>query len=479
MYGVIDIGTTGIKLSVYDEELRKIHYEKHILGFEQLESGFIEQDSRRLAEVVRGLSKKARELGVKKLGICTYRASVLAWRKDGSPLTNVITWMDGRGIEVISKLSMIARALKKLSGSLNTILSPDSPAVLLKWIYERMGIEKDVEDGKAFAWTLDSFLIYNLSGKFLSDSTNATLTGLIHPKDLSKIDIVFDLLKLPGVTPDVVENVADLGRFEGMDLVVSIADQQSAAVGMGVLERGKVESVHGTGSFIEAATSEFTMPKGGLIPLIILNLGGRRVYGLEGFIRSTGSTVDWLKEVGLFSSYDEMEELARMGRRKAILVPSLGGLRVPRADKLRGIITGLDLSTRRADIVSGIAWGISIHLAIIIERMRSHLGSLREPLLSAGGYSRSDSFLRRLSDLSGMRVARVKDTEASSFGVAKLLAYSDGKLSYEDLHETPEVDASFEPGMSEDERNFLIKEYSKLLEVITSCERNPFMRGSF
>jgi len=479
MYGVIDVGTTGIKLSIYDEELRKIHYEKHILGFEQLESGFIEQDSRRLAEVVRGLSRRAREFGVKKLGICTYRASVLAWRRDGSPLTNVITWMDGRGMEVISRLPIVARALRKLSGSLNTILSPDSPAVLLKWIYGRAGIEKDVEEGNAFAWTLDSFLIYNLTGKFLSDSTNATLTGLVHPKDLSKIDIIFDLLKLPEVTPDVVENVSDLGRFEDMDLVVSIADQQSAALGMGVVERGRVESVHGTGSFIEAATSEFIMPKGGLIPLIILSLEGRRVYGLEGFIRSTGSTVDWLKGVGLFSSYDEMEELARMGRRKAILIPSLGGLRVPRADKLRGVMTGLDLSTKRADIVSGIAWGISIHLAIIIERMRSYLGSLKEPLLSAGGYSRSNAFLQRLSDISGMRVARLKDTEASSFGVAKLLAYSDGRLSREDLPKTPEIDTVFEPEMSEDERRALIREYSKLLEVMTSCEGNPFMRGSF
>ncbi len=479
MYGVIDVGTTGIKLSIYDGELRKVHYEKHILGFEQLESGFIEQDSRRLAEVVRGLSRKAREFGVKKLGICTYRASVLAWKSDGSPLTNVITWMDGRGMEVISRLPIVAKVLRKLSGSLNTILSPDSPAILLKWIYERMGIEKDAEEGNAFAWTLDSFLIYNLTGKFLSDSTNATLTGLIHPKDLSKIDLIFDLLKLPEVTPDVVENVSDLGRFEGMDLVVSIADQQSAALGMGVIERGKIESVHGTGSFIEAAASEFIMPKGGLIPLIILSLEGRRVYGLEGFIRSTGSTVDWLKGVGLFSSYDEMEELAQMGRRKAILIPSLGGLRVPRADKLRGVITGLDLSTGRADIVSGIAWGISIHLASIIERIRSHLGSLKEPLLSAGGYSRSNAFLQRLSDLSGMRVARLKDTEASSFGVAKLLAYSDGRLSYEDLTETPEIDTVFEPEMSEDERRALIREYSKLLEVMTSCEGNPFMRGSF
>ncbi|MCS7102677.1 MAG: FGGY-family carbohydrate kinase [Candidatus Korarchaeum sp.] len=479
MYGVIDIGTTGIKLSVYDEELKKVHQEKVIVGFEHLEGGFVEQSSVRILEIVKGLVRRSRDLGVRKIGICTYRASVLAWKDSGEPLTNVITWIDGRGREITSKLPKGVRFLMRLSKSLRTVLSPDSPAVLLKWIYETIGIYKEVEDGKAFAWTLDSFLLYNLTGKFVSDPTNATLTGLIHPKDLREIELVFDLLKLPRVIPDVVDNVHEFGRVDDMDLSVSIADQQSATVGMGVLERGRVESTHGTGSFLEAVTSGFLMPKGGLIPVVILSVDGRRTYGLEGFIRSTGSTVDWLKEVGLFESYDEMERLAEEGKKGPVLVPSLGGLKVPGAQHLRGCIAGLSLSTGRADVLSGVAWGISLHLALILELLRSHLGSLREPLLAAGGYSKSNVFLRRLADLSGMRVARPKDVEASSSGVAKLLAYSDGELNLEDLKELPDLEEEFEPAMEEEVRRNLIQEYSKLLEVLVKWEENPFLKGAF
>ena len=479
MYGVVDVGTTGIKLSVYDEELNRIHQEKVLLGFEQLEGGYIEQNSKGILETVRGLIRKARNLGVKKVGICTYRASVLAWKKNGEPITNVITWIDGRGAEIASKLSLASKILAGLNKSLKIILSPDSPAILLKWIYERKNLAREVEEGNAFAWTLDSFLLYNLTGRFISDSTNVTLTGLMHPKDLNKIGIVFDLLGIPKVVPEVSENVHNFGRFEDIDIEVSIADQQSAAVGMGVLERGRVEGTHGTGSFVEAVTSSFMMPKEGLIPLIILSVEGRRIYGLEGFIRSTGSTVDWLKEVGLFRDYDEMEHLAEIGGNKSILIPSLGGLRVPKAQKLRGTITGLSLSTSRADIVSGIAWGISLHLAFILELIRSQLRELKAPLLSAGGYSKSNAFLQRLADLTGMEVARPKDIEASSFGVAKLLAYSDGKLGFEELKSSPEIERRFEPRMGEEERKRLIKEYSELLKVMIRCEENTFLKGSF
>lgn len=369
--------------------------------------------------------------------------------------------------------------MMKLSRSLRAVLSPDSPAVLLKWIYDRLGIGEEVRNGRAFAWTLDSFLLYNLTGRFVSDPTNATLTGLIHPRDMREIGIVFDLLKLPRVTPDIGDNAQEFGRVEGVDLSVSIADQQSAAVGMGVLESGRVEGTHGTGSFLEVATSGFLMPKGGLIPIVILSLDGRRTYGLEGFVRSTGSTVDWFREVGLFGSYEEMESLAGEGGRGPLLVPSLGGLRVPRAQQLRGLIVGLSLSAGRADMISSIVWGVSLHLALILELMRSHVGDLKEPLLAAGGYSRSRVFLRRLADLSGMRVARPTDVEASSLGVAKLLAHFDGKLRLEDLREPPDLEEEFEPGMEGELRRKLLQDYSKLVEVLMRWEENPFLRGAF
>lgn len=478
MYGVIDVGTTGVKLSIYDKNLNKIYHEKTAIGFEKVGQDRIEQDSLRLAYIVKRFTSKAKEHGVKKIGLCTYRASVIAWRKDGAPITNVITWMDGRGRRVVDELSPTTRLLKRFHRALKIILSPDSPAVLLRWIYDNVpGLIEDVNSGKAFAWTLDSYLIYILTGRFQADPTNATLTGLIHPKNLSQIDIVFELLKLPKITPEIKNNVDFFGNLDDLDLNVCIADQQAASVGLGVLERGRVQSIHGTGSFIETATESLIMPRGGLIPLIILSIDGEKTYGLEGFMRSTGSTLEWLMKMGLFKDYREAENLLEQSERRILIIPSFTGIRTPYLVDLKGIMLGLGLDTSKADIVSGLALGVSLHTAFIIKTVKKYVQEFKKPLFSGGGYSKSDGFLQMLADITGMEVARPVDVEASSLGVAKLLALSDGLLSKKDLREEPAIGKLFTPKLENIEREKLLREYSKLLEGIRKWEKNLLLRG--
>lgn len=480
MYAVIDVGTTGVKLSVYNTEGERVHYEKTSLGFERLESGLIEQDSRKLVSAVKGFARKARELGARSLGIASYRASVVAWAKSGDPLTNVITWMDGRGRSVVEKLPPHARLLSKLSKSLGYILSPDSPAVLMKWVYENTpGLAERVERGEAFVWTLDSFLLYSLTGRFAADATNVALTGLVHPKDFKEVGIVFDLLKLPRATPEIVDNAGDLGEAEGLKLQAVIADQQAAAVGLGVVERGRVESVHGTGSFLEACTGGFAMPRAGLIPIVIFKLGKTPVYGVEGFLRTTGSAVDWLMSIGFYRDYEEMEHLARRASRRVLLLPSFGGLRVPKAQNAGGLITGLTLSSSRSDIVGGLAWGVALYMAYLLDLIRDTVGGYVEPLWAAGGFSKSNTFLQFLADATGLRVARPTDVEASSRGVLKLLMVADGRAGREVLREQQPVEAEFKPSMSEEERQMYMSNFRAIVEVLPKWEENLFLRRSF
>ena len=479
-YAVVDVGTTGVKLAVYDGGLSRVYYERVSVGFEKTAAGYVEQDAVKLAEVVKGFARKAKGLGARKLGVCTYRASVLAWSKEGVPLTNIITWIDGRGREVVEKLPGYVKLMRSVSGALREILSPDSPAVLMRWILEHVeGLRERVERGEACLWTVDSYVLYSLTGKYYSDATNAALTGLIHPKNFEEIDVVFSLLKLPRRTPEVVDNVVDAGSFEGLDVSALIADQQSASVAVGALRRGAVESVHGTGSFVEYCTESFTMVGGGLVPLVILSLDGQRVYGVEGFVRTTGSIVEWLRELGLFSSYEEMEELASEAGRGVLVLPAFGGFRCPRAPRLRGLIAGLHLGAGRGEVVAGLAWGVALHVAYILRELRRRLGAPQEPLWASGGYSQSNFFLQVLADATGLKVARPVDIETSSRGVAKLLALADGKISRKELEEPPPASRVFEPRLSEEERGLLLEGYAEFLEVVRRWEGNPVLSGSF
>ncbi len=479
-YAVMDVGTTGVKLAVYDEGLSRVYYERVSVGFERTVEGYVEQNAAKLAEVVKGFARKAKSLGARKLGVCTYRASVLAWSKDGAPLTNIITWIDGRGREVVEKLPGYAKLLRNVSGALSQILSPDSPAVLMRWILDHVeGLRERVERSDAYLWTVDSYILYTLTGKFYSDATNAALTGLIHPRNLEEIDIVFSLLKLPRRTPEVVDNVVDAGSFEGLDVSVLIADQQSASVAVGALREGAIESVHGTGSFVEQCTGKFAMVGGGLVPVIILSLDGRRVYGVEGFVRTTGSIVEWLREAGFFSSYEEMEGLASRASRGVLVLPAFGGFRCPRAPRLRGLITGLHPGVGRGEVVAGLAWGVALHIAYIIREIRKRVGAPRSPLWASGGYSQSDYFLQVLADATGLKVARPVDVESSCRGVAKLLALADGRISRKELEEPPPPGKVFEPRLSGEERERLLESYSEFLEVVRKWEKNPILSGSF
>lgn len=480
MYGVIDVGTTGVKLTVYNSRGDRVYHEKVVLGFEKLSSGLVEQDSQALIKVVRGLARKAREYGAKSLGISVYRASVVAWSRSGEPLTNVITWVDGRGRSVVEKLPLHAKLLSRLSKPLSYILSPDSPAVLMKWVYENIPrLREKAQKGDAYVWTLDSFLLYNLTGRFVSDASNITLTGLVHPKGFREIRLVYDLLGLPRIQPEIVDNIGEYGSFEGLELRAIIADQQSAAVGLGAVERGRAESVHGTGSFLEFCTSDFTMPPPGLIPVVQVKVEKTVVYGIEGFLRTTGSVVDWLKNIGFYKDYEEMEKLASEGSRQVLLFPSFGGIRVPRAQNIAGFIMGLTLGTTRGDIVAGLAWGVALYMAYILGLMEKVGGRLKEPLWAAGGFSKSNIFLQFLSDATGVAVARPVDVEASSRGVLKLLMLAEGVAGKEILKQQLPVESEFKPRLDEKYREKYMSNFRKLVEALPKWEENIFLRRGF
>ncbi|MEM0307022.1 FGGY-family carbohydrate kinase [Thermofilum sp.] len=480
MYSVIDVGTTGVKLAVFDASLNKIHFEKTSIGYKTLQTGRIEQDSQLMAEVVKGYARKAKSLGARKLALTTYRASVVAWNRNGSPISNILTWIDGRGKEVIDRLPSWLKAFSALSSSMSRIIRPDTPAILMRWLYDNVeGVREKVLSREAYVWTLDSFLLYSLTGRYVSDVTNSTLTGLVHPKNLEAVDIVSSILGLPKSYPEIVDSVEDFGAFEGLEIKVSIADQQSASVFHGLLDPGRVGSVHGTGSFVEQSASGFTMPKQGLVPVIIAGIEGKRYYGVEGFLRTSGIAVDWLRNAGFYSTYEEMEQLASNGKLKSILLPFFGGLRVPEAPELRGVMLGLDPSVSRADVLLGLAWGVSLYIAYLLRTIMETCGKPVQPLWASGGYSQSNVFLQTLANATGMEVARPVSIEATIMGALKLLLYSDGKISLKELKNSPSPSRVFKPEIDDVSRERIFESFREVLEVLVKWEKNPLLGGKF
>ncbi|GAB6945560.1 FGGY-family carbohydrate kinase [Vulcanisaeta sp. JCM 14467] len=428
--GVIDVGTTNIKLIVYDEELNQRYSETVNVPMIFPGDYQVEQDANALKSAFNHLINVARDRGIKYLGISTYRASILAWDRSGNPLINVITWLDRRGLGIVNKLPYsFMRHLPLLS----SILIPTSPVMQILWLLRnKRDLIERVRKGEVFIGTLSSYLAYLVSNRYINDASNEALTGLWHPGNFRRIDAVYELLGIPReVGPVVVDNINEFGEVNGIRVGVLIADQQAAMVGEGCLGIGCGKVTNGTGSFVDAVIDRFRLIGDGLLPLLILKYGGNVFYGVEGFLPATGSVIDWLVKLGLLSSPQELDSLVNVNTQGIVVVPALAGVNVPPRPCARGFIDGLTLNTTRESFVRATIEGIVQLIGLIFDKIKAY--SRVNVVRVDGGLSRSVLFLRLLATALNTVVERQRDVEATARGVAALLKVFKGDWSLNDI----------------------------------------------
>ena len=444
-YGIIDVGGTGVKVSVYDESFRKVDHVKIQVPIVSTREGVAEHDALKIRDAVLHAIKWLRERGVKLGGIATYRASILAWNRDGTPLTNVITWMDWRSKAVLSK--PIYRILR-LAPLLGKILRADSPAVKIKWLLDSTpGVKAGVEKGEVYVGTLSSYIAYLVSSRYVNDVSNEALTGLLHPGSFKRLWPVYDILGIPRIVdPEVVDNVSYIGSVDGVDVGVLIADQQASIVGSSCLSPHCLKVTGSTGVFVDAVTGELIMPGKPLIPLVVYRVKGEALYAVEGFASSGGSIVDWLVRAGFIDSVEELDRLAHGAEHGVIFIPSLSPISYPVVrGEATGLVYGLSHSISKSDIVRGALEGVILTVASLADYVEKTAGR-RELIRADGGLSNSTAYLKLLASACNRRVERVRGVDGTGRGVALLLAVYEGRLKTRDLAGLGDVDLTVEPG---------------------------------
>ena len=455
LYACIDVGTTRIKLSVFDENLQRRHAEA--LQVPVSADGL--QDAEELFRAVRNLADRGRDLGAKSLGLATYRASTVAWDKEGKPLTPIVTWTDRGVATTYRRLPAYVKLLGRIP-PFDLIISPYSP--VLKFLRLRE-LNPSIGEGN-MQWTVESYLTYRLTGKFVSDATNACLSGIVDPRSMKEIGVVKSLFKLRTETPELVENAQTLGSYGGMEFNALIADQQAASVAEGAYGGSIGKVTNGTGTFVDIPTSGFAR-RGELIPLVLLKHKGRISYGVEGYLPTTGKAVELTLKMGLLKDYSDLE--AEPGG-EVIFIPALSGLQVPHAAGAKGVIAGLTPWSDRAAIVSGLLKSLAFHVRLVLEQSGERLNVLR----ADGGLSKSNALLKRISAATGITVERDTDVEATSRGIAILQLVATGKTSLEDLARVERERETF----SEMGSTALEEEYEKWKKT-TALLRNS--KGSY
>lgn len=489
----IDQGTTGTSCLVFDEQAEPIGRGYRELPQHFPRPGWVEHDPREIWEVTLAVAGAAlQDAGVRPgdldaLGITNQRETVCVWDPaTGEPLHNALVWQDRRTAARCEELreqgqEPLVRARTGL------VLDPYFSATKIEWLLEHVdGVRERAQDGRAAFGTVDSWLIFKLTGEHLTDATNASRTLLY---DIASGRWDPELLELFGVPeralPRVLASADDFGRTRAEALhghsvpVCGVAgDQQAALFGHACVDPGTGKNTYGTGSFV-LLNAGFTVPEPppGVLATVACGIGQSRAYALEASIFVTGAAVQWLRDgLRIIERAEQTEDLARslQSNDGVYFVPALTGLGSPHWDPhARGTIVGLTRGSGRAHLARATLEAIAYQTVDAVRAMEVASPQPLGELHADGGASANGWLMQFQADVLGVPVVLGELAEMTALGAAYLAGVGAGLWTVSDLRgeharlggrERSEVgERRYEPSMSEDERGALLAGWADAL----------------
>jgi glycerol kinase len=428
-----------------------------------------------LGDALKGVNAKR----IAAIGITNQRETTLLWdRADGGPVGNAIVWQDRRTAPLCAELKAAGHepALRARTG---LVLDPYFSATKIRWMLDNVGgLRARAEAGKVAFGTVDSFLIWRLSGgkTHATDVSNASRT-LLYDIRTRRFDP--ELCALFGVPPSVLPEVCpSAGRLadtkgvpglpDGIPITGVAGDQQAALYGQDCTEPGDAKCTFGTGAFLlmnVGAEPKFSTR--GMLTTVAwtLEIAPKPVtsYALEGSAFIAGALVQWLRDgLGLVAKAADIEPLARSvpDSGGVTIVPALTGLGAPhwRADA-RGLITGLTRGTTKAHIARAALEAIALQNVDLVTAMQADAGIAINHLRVDGGAAANDLLMQIEADLMGLQIFRPEMVESTALGAAKLAALGVGLPPAEKGGETARM-RMFTPSMPADRREAMLASWA-------------------
>lgn len=472
----IDQGTTGTTCIVFGldgEELGRA-YAEFTQHFPQ--PGWVEHDAAEILSVTLAVANEALDEAcampghLAGIGITNQRETTVVWdRESGRPLGPAIVWQDRRTAARCDELRAAGheQLIRERTG---LVLDSYFSATKVEWLIANCDEVRDAVDrGRALFGTIDSWLVWNLTGEHVTDPSNASRTLLF---DIGRGRWDQELLDLFGIPEPMLPRVApsigvvgearpDLLDGRGAPVTGILGDQQSALFGQACFTPGEAKATYGTGSFILMNSGRSApTPSEGLLSTVAWGIGDSIDYALEASVFVAGAAVQWLRDgLGLIESAAETEALARSvtGNDGVHFVPALTGLGSPWWDPdARGTITGITRGTTRAHVVRATLEGIAFQVADAVAAMVGTAGVDLGELRADGGATANDWLMQFQSDLLGVPVSVPEIAETTALGAAMAAGVGAGVMTLGDAQQARRVRATFEPRMAEAARAELL-----------------------
>jgi glycerol kinase len=486
----IDQGTTATTCFVFDEQAEPIARSSRELTQSFPRPGWVEHDPREIWELTQAVAGKAlADAGVlvgelTAVGITNQRETVCVWDPaTGEPLHPAIVWQDRRTAARCEEL-LAAGHEPLLRARTGLVVDPYFSATKIQWLLEHVdGLQKRALEGRALFGTVDSWLLFKLTGEHVTDPSNASRTLLY---DIGKRRWDPELLDLFGVPelslPRVLPSAGSMGETRPEALhghVVPVAgvagDQQAALFGQACVDPGMGKNTYGTGSFLLCNTGfEMFKPPQGLLTTLAWGIGGSHAYALEASIFVTGAAVQWLRDgLQIIGDAAETEALAASLKDNdgVYFVPALTGLGSPHWDpRARGTIVGLTRGSGRAQLARATLEAIAYQTVDAVRAMELASGEPLPELRVDGGATANGWLMQFQADVLGVPVVLPEIAETTALGAAYLAGVGVGLWTVSDVAAGWRERRRYEPQMSEEERIELLAGWDDALARTRSVE---------
>jgi glycerol kinase len=438
---VLDEGTTSTRAMLFTATGEPRGLAQRELAQHYPRPGWVEHDAAEIWDTTLACAAEMVTLAggaerIAAIGVTNQRETVVAWDKaTGEPLARALVWQDRRTAGFCEELRAAGHEdrVREMTGLL---LDPYFSATKMRWLLDHEpAVAEAARSGRLASGTVESWLVFKLTGAHLSDAGNASRTLLLPLAGASWDD---GLCELFGVSRRMLPEVTDsAGQFGVTTLfgapipVCGLAgDQQAATIGQGCLAPGDTKATYGTGAFV-LANQGTAVPRSEhrLLGTVLHQIEGTRTYALEGSVFVAGSFVKWLRDsLGFIETAAETEALARSVEDAGgvVIVPALSGMGAPHwRPEARGSIRGLSFATGKAQIVRA-ALEAMAHQTHDLAAAFAADGAPWTVLKIDGGMAANDWMAQDIADVIGLPVIRPDLVETTALGAAMLAAVGAG-----------------------------------------------------
>lgn len=471
-----DQGTTSSRAIVFNHDGGIVGSAQRDFPQYYPEPGWVEHDALEIWESQLAVARSAIEnagipaSAIVSIGITNQRETVVLWnRNTGIPVYKAIVWQCRRSTAICEEL--ISAGLEGTFRERTGLrLDPYFSGTKLTWLFrENVALRSLADKGELLFGTVDSWLLWNLTGRHVTDVTNASRTLMYNIHEMRWDPLLLKFLAVPeSVLPEVLSSSDDFGMTRPELFGISIpvngvaGDQQAALFGHSCFQPGMAKNTYGTGCFCLLNTGKVPVASNNnLLTTIAWKIGDTVTYALEGSVFIAGAVIQWLRdELRLIASSSESELMARSvpDTNGVVMVPAFVGLGTPYWDPdVRGALLGITRGSNRAHIVRAALESIAFQSEDLLEAMSGDYGDAINFIKADGGATANAFLMQFQADISGIPVILPEIAEITALGAAYLAGLRCGYWdSLEDIERNWQLKARFEPDMKEIRRSNLL-----------------------